>query len=68
MTHGNAFTEPERQRARELVIYGLIEVFQKARRQYRNSMSIEDTEVSAQPDMPVPLQSRIKTKLTEPAF
>ena len=68
MTHGNAFTESERQRARELVIYGLIEVFQKARRQYRNSMSIEDIEVSAQPDMPVPLQSRMKTKLTESAF
>lgn len=48
MTHGNGFTDSEQRRARELVIYGLIEVFQKARRQYRKSMPIRVIEVRSQ--------------------
>ena len=51
-----------------MVIYGLIEVFQRARRQYRDLMPIEDIEVRSEADIGVTPLSRKRTMLTEAAF
>ena len=63
MTHGNGFTDFERRRARESVIHGLVEVFKKARRQYRNTLPLEDIEVSFQTSVSIILWSQNEVRL-----
>ena len=49
MIHGNGFSDSERRKARESVIYGLVDIFKKARQQLRNPMPSEDIEVRLMP-------------------
>lgn len=55
MTYGNGFTDLERRRARDSAIHGLVEVFKRAGRQYRNLVPTEDIKVRSQTKMPIVL-------------
>ena len=68
MIYGKGFTDLERRRAQGTAIYGLVDVFKRARLQYRDLIPLEDVEVRSQIDMPILPESLKWTTLTQPAF
>ena len=58
LTHGHNFTESERRREQEPIIRGLVDVFQKAKKQCPNPLPIEDIEVRFQTIMSITPQSQ----------